>query len=89
MGSGSADGQVRLVPAGSVEPAALTEVFNLGFSGYLVPLQMDEDGLREHVAVNDIDVDRSIVAVGAEPVGLVLTGGRTPRSSTCASGARP
>ncbi|MGZ4243376.1 MAG: GNAT family N-acetyltransferase [Solirubrobacteraceae bacterium] len=76
MGSGSADGQVRLVPAGSLEPAALTEVFKLGFSGYLVPLRMDEDGLREHVAVNDIDVDHSIVAVGAEPVGFVLTGRR-------------
>ncbi|HEY2320633.1 MAG TPA: GNAT family N-acetyltransferase, partial [Solirubrobacteraceae bacterium] len=70
------DGQVQLVPASSLTPAALTAVFNLGFSDYLVALHMDEDGLHEHVAVNDIDLDRSIVAVGPEPVGFALTGRR-------------
>lgn len=76
MGIHSIDGHVRLVPASSLEPAALTDVFNLGFSGYLVPLQMDEVSLREHIAVNDIDLERSLVAVGAAPAGLVLTARR-------------
>ena len=72
----SVDGQARLVPASSLVPEALTDVFNLGFSGHLMPLQMDDAALREHIVVNDIDLDRSIVAVGAAPAGLVLTGCR-------------
>jgi ribosomal protein S18 acetylase RimI-like enzyme len=76
MDSLSNVGQMRLVPASCLEPDALTDVFNLGFSGHLVPLQMDDGALREYIAVNDIDLARSIVAVGAAPAGLALTGYR-------------
>jgi len=62
----------RLVPAATLDHAALTALFNLGFSGYLVPMYMSEDRLREHIAVNDIELDRSIVAVDTEPVGFAL-----------------
>ncbi len=66
----------RLVPAATLDHAALTAAFNAGFSGYLVPMHMDEDALREHIAVNDIDLGRSIVAVDPDPVGLALTARR-------------
>jgi ribosomal protein S18 acetylase RimI-like enzyme len=65
-----------LVSAATLDHAALTAAFNAGFSGYLVPMRMDEDALREHIAVNDIDLDRSIVAVDPHPVGLALAARR-------------
>jgi ribosomal protein S18 acetylase RimI-like enzyme len=74
MGVSDREDGVRLVAASSLTPAELTEVFNLGFAGYLVPMQMNEDALREHIAVNDIDLDRSLVALDGQPAGLVLTG---------------
>ena len=39
-------------------------------------MHMDEDALREHIAVNDIDLGRSIVAVDPDPVGLALAARR-------------
>jgi ribosomal protein S18 acetylase RimI-like enzyme len=67
---------LRLVSALSLDPAELVRVFNLGFSDYLVPMEMDEAGLADHIANNDIDLDRSRVAVDVEPVGFALVARR-------------
>lgn len=67
---------LRLVSASSLEPGELVRVFNLGFSDYLVALQLDESELADHIANNDIDLGCSQVAVDVEPVGFALVGRR-------------
>lgn len=67
---------VRLVSAASLDPDELVRVFNLSFSDYLVAMQMDEAGLADHIANNDIDLDCSQVAVDVEPVGFALVARR-------------
>jgi GNAT superfamily N-acetyltransferase len=68
---------VRIATAAELAPGELLEAFNAGFSDYLVPLQLDEDGLRTHVHENDIALDRSPVAVvDGGPVAFALLGVR-------------
>lgn len=67
---------LRLVSASSLDPSELVRVFNLGFSDYLVAMQMDEPGLAGHIANNDIDLRCSRVAVDVEPVGFALVARR-------------
>jgi ribosomal protein S18 acetylase RimI-like enzyme len=67
---------LRLVSARSVDPAELLRVFNLGFSDYLLPMVMDEAGLADHIAGNDIDLACSRVAVDVEPVAFSLAARR-------------
>ncbi len=65
-----------LLSAHSLDMGALTRVFNVGFSDYLVPMQMDEAGLADHIANNDIDLGSSVVAVDVDPVGFALAARR-------------
>jgi ribosomal protein S18 acetylase RimI-like enzyme len=65
---------VRLATAAELGRGELLEVFNAGFSDYLVPLQLDEDTLRAHVHENDIALDRSPVAVADAPAAFALVG---------------
>jgi len=67
---------VRVVPAADLGAATLLEVFNAGFSDYLVPLRLDEATLRAHLHENDIALDRSPVALGEEPAAFALLGVR-------------
>src|ERR1700760_4101523 len=69
---------VTLAPAGSLPLTALTDLFNAGYSDYLVPLRLDEAASRAHVAVNDIDLacPRVVVAAAAQPVSFALIGRR-------------
>jgi GNAT superfamily N-acetyltransferase len=65
-----------LVSARSLDPGELVRVFNLGFSDYLLPMVMDEPGLADHIACNDIDLACSRVAVDVEPVAFALAARR-------------
>ena len=65
---------MRVVPAADLGAAKLLEVFNAGFSDYLVPLRLDEATLRAHVHENDIALDRSPVALAEEPAAFALLG---------------
>jgi ribosomal protein S18 acetylase RimI-like enzyme len=68
---------VRIATAAELAPGELLEVFNAGFSDYLVPLHLDEDALRTHLRENDIALDRSPVAVvDGGPVAFALLGVR-------------
>ncbi len=61
---------MTLVPASSLEPTALTDLFNAGYSDYVVPLRLDERAFRDHVSVNDIDLECSRVAIDDGPGGV-------------------
>ncbi|HEY2868620.1 MAG TPA: GNAT family N-acetyltransferase [Gaiellales bacterium] len=67
---------MRVVPAAELGTAKLLEVFNAGFSDYLVPLRLDEATLRTHLHDNDIALDRSPVALAEEPAAFALLGVR-------------
>jgi len=67
---------VRVVPAADLGAGRLLEVFNAGFSDYLVPLRLDEATLRAHLHENDIALDRSPVALADGPAAFALLGVR-------------
>lgn len=67
---------MRVVPAAELGTAKLLEVFNAGFSDYLVPLRLDDAALRAHLHENDIALDRSPVALADEPAAFALLGVR-------------
>ena len=67
---------MTLIFADALAPAALADLFNAGFSDYLVPLQLDEAALREHVRVHDIDLAASPVATASAPAAFALVGVR-------------
>ena len=54
---------MELVPADSLDLDALTGLFNAGYSDYFVPLKLDRSGLEFTVAVTDIDLGASQVAL--------------------------
>jgi GNAT superfamily N-acetyltransferase len=63
---------VKLLPATALGLSALVEPFNAGFADYLVPMTIDESGLRDHVDTNGIDLDCSRVAVDERAVAFAL-----------------
>lgn len=69
---------MKVVTAAELGRGQLLEVFNAGFSDYLIPLQLDEGTLGTHLRENDIALDRSPVAVGEKPVAFALVGVRGP-----------
>ena len=54
---------MQLVPAARVELDAFVELFNEAYSDYLVPLRLDRGSLEFTVAVCDIDLEASRVAL--------------------------
>ena len=54
---------MRLVPADSLDLGALTEVFNEAYSDYVVPLRLDRSALEFTLAVCDVDLAASRVAL--------------------------
>ena len=67
---------MKVVWAAELGTARLLELFNAGFSDYLVPLKLDEAALRTHLRENDIALDRSPVALTHAPVAFALLGVR-------------
>jgi ribosomal protein S18 acetylase RimI-like enzyme len=63
---------VKLLPASTLDMSALAELFNAGFSEYLVPMSMDESGLREYVDTNAVDLECSRIAVEEQAVAFTL-----------------
>lgn len=80
---------LRLVSARSLDPADLVQVFNLGFSDYLLPMVMDEAGLADHIACNDIDLASSGAAVDVDPVAFALAARRGTESWIGGMGVAP
>ncbi len=62
--------------ASSLEPSALTALFNAGYSEYVVPVRMDAAAFRDHLTVNDIDLEVSRVVIDGPPVSFALIGRR-------------
>jgi ribosomal protein S18 acetylase RimI-like enzyme len=66
---------VALVPADSLDPDALTALFNGAYSDYFVPLELDRGGLELTIEICDIDLAASRVAVeDGAPVAFAFLG---------------
>jgi ribosomal protein S18 acetylase RimI-like enzyme len=64
------------VRATSLDQAALTRLFNQGFSDYVITISLDEIGFRHHVDDYDIDLGASRAVIDEEPVSFALIGRR-------------
>jgi ribosomal protein S18 acetylase RimI-like enzyme len=63
-----------IITGDTLERSAMRELFNAGFSGYLVPMHLDEAAFETHLDRNDIDLTASPVLVDGDPVAFALVG---------------
>jgi ribosomal protein S18 acetylase RimI-like enzyme len=68
----SYDRRVRLIPASELPEAELVDLFNAGFSDYLLPMRLTAATFSEHVAANDIDFACSRVVLDDQPAAFAL-----------------
>ncbi len=71
---------IRIESAAGLSLPALTELFNAGYAGYIVPVGVNEAYLRNHIQQFDISLEHSAVALDDErPVGFAFLGIRGTR----------
>jgi ribosomal protein S18 acetylase RimI-like enzyme len=63
---------MRLTRASELPQHALVELFNAGYSDYLLPTRLTTAAFAEHVAANDIDLECSRVVLDDQPAALAL-----------------
>jgi GNAT superfamily N-acetyltransferase len=63
---------MRLIPAEQLSEAALLDLFNAGYSDYLLPMRLTGAAFAEHVAANGIDLACSRVVVDDQPAAFAL-----------------
>ena len=80
---------MRVLPADTLEPSALRELFNEGFSDYLVPMRMDAATFADHLRANDVDLAGSRVVVDERPVAFALIARRGPAAWVGGMGTAP
>jgi GNAT superfamily N-acetyltransferase len=80
---------VRVLPADTLEPARLRELFNEGFSDYLVPLWMDAALFSHHLRANDVDLACSQVVVADRPAAFALLARRGDEAWVGGMGTAP
>ena len=61
-----------LVRASDLPDQALLDLFNAGYSDYLLPMRLTAAALAEHVAANDIDLACSHVVLADRPAAFAL-----------------
>ena len=68
---------MTIVPADTLELEQLAAVFNAGYEGYFVPMHVDAAALGPMLALWDVDLARSRVALrDGEPIGIANVGVR-------------
>ncbi|HET7048481.1 MAG TPA: GNAT family N-acetyltransferase [Solirubrobacteraceae bacterium] len=63
---------MQLVRASELPEHALVDLFNAGYSDYLLPMRLTTAAFAEHVATNDIDLECSRVVRDDQPAALAL-----------------
>ncbi len=80
----------EMVPAGTLDDAALAELFVRAYTGYFVPVHVTDALLRTMVRHFDLDLEASRVAIGsAGPVGIAMLGLRGERAWIGGMGVAP
>ncbi len=79
-----------LVPCSRYGIEILTDAYNQTRVDYLIPMPMNAERLREYIAIYDVDLDRSLVAVdGGRILGLGMLGLRPDRAWITRLGVLP
>lgn len=66
---------LRIVPATELERPALLALFNASYSGYEVPIHVDEAGFTFMIRLCDLDVSRSVIGLEDQrPVAMGMLG---------------
>ena len=64
---------IRLERASGLDLAALTELFNAGYAGYIVPVNVNPDYITAHIRQQDVSLEHSPIAWdGDRPVGFAF-----------------
>ena len=63
---------MRLMRASEFPEHALVDLFNAGYSDYLLPMRLSTAAFAEHVATNDIDLECSRAVCDDRPAALAL-----------------
>lgn len=81
---------IDFAPASTLTLERLTDVFNLGFMGYYLPMTQTPDGLAQMIRENDVRLDdSSVLYVDSELAGLGLVGVRGSRGWIAGMGVAP
>jgi ribosomal protein S18 acetylase RimI-like enzyme len=80
---------VEVLPATVLDLPALVELFNAGFSEYLVPMELDENGMSDYLEANGVDLDCSRIAVDERPVSFALIARRGSNGWVAGMGTVP
>ena len=81
---------IAFAPAASLPQEEITQAFNLGFTGYYLPMAQTPDGLAQMMRENDVRLDDSIVLyVNGALAGVGLLGIREPRGWIAGMGVAP
>lgn len=76
--------------AASLSLEQVTHAFNLGFTGYYLPMAQTPDGLAQMMRENDVRLDASVaLAVEGELAGIGLVGVRETRGWVAGMGVAP
>lgn len=76
--------------AASLSLEQVTQAFNLGFTGYYLPMTQTPDGLTQMMRENDVRLDASVALyVEGELAGIGLVGVREPRGWIAGMGVAP
>ena len=77
------------MPASALSLPELLALFNLGYSDYLVALQLDEPTFAEHLACHDVDLDCSMVLADPAPGAFALVARRGATGWVAGVGTAP
>ena len=81
---------ITFAPASSLPLEGVTRAFNLGFTGYYLPMSQTPDGLAQMMRENDVRLEDSIVLyVDGALAGVGLLGVREPRGWIAGMGVAP
>lgn len=76
--------------AASLSLEQVTQAFNLGFTGYYLPMAQTPDGLAQMMRENDVRLeDSAVLYVEGELAGVGLVGVRPPRGWVAGMGVAP
>jgi GNAT superfamily N-acetyltransferase len=81
---------LSIQPAATLDINTLTDAFNAGYSGYILPVNITADQLQHHIEANDIDLPASKTILNSrEPVGICFLGIRGKRGWIGGLGVHP
>src|SRR5262245_60423833 len=78
------------VPASTFDDAALADLFNRGYSGYVAPVSLNAEQLAAMIALQDLErADSAVIRVDGAPAAFAFLGVRGRRGWIGGMGVAP